>query len=400
MDYHEENKYDYVKETIIDGRQRKKQKFKDFLLVFMALIILSSSVMFALFRFYPNREPDSMNIPTGQTGEPLKIIIEGGQEEPAESEQYEKLKATGENAGRFIVTVRAVRNEEDWVENYMEGDGVTTGIIIDIEKTIHFLTDYDTIRDSEKIMVKFQNGDSALAEITGYDENSGIAILAVRLSELQDETKLAVAEAPLKEAGGPGEPVIILGNPSGENQYMTFAHLTSTDGILITTDDMYRVLMTDAAALSRENGFIIDSAGWVIGIITPRAKLQNPGGIQAGIAMEDLLELMDWITEKKEMASLGIKGQEITDEILELAEDEMPYGIFVKSIEASSAAYAAGIAGGDIITKMDGARISTFSGFEQILAAKVPGDQIEVTIKRKVREGYEEYTYPVTLKKR
>ncbi|SHI65079.1 S1C family serine protease [Parasporobacterium paucivorans] len=402
MNNYEENKFNYVKETIVDKKKRKKQKMKKALLVIMALIILGSGTVLAIGQFFWDRPIDESTLSENETGEPLKVILDGSQGKNLGTDQYAKLKEIGEESGSYMVTVRAVVSDEDWIDSYMEGEGVTSGIIVSIGKEIRILTDYDTIQHADTIVVKFQNGDVVRARILGNDTNSGISFLTLDSDELKSDTRKRMTEAPIGEATAsePGTPAIIVGNPCGENVYMTLCLLTSTSGSVHTTDDSYGVLLTDAAAVGRENGFIINAEGRVIGMISPVAKKQDPGGVLAGLYISDIREIMDHLAEQEEMVFLGVNGQEITDEIRNLASREMPQGIYVKSTGINSPAFEVGIAGGDIIVRMDGKSVSTFQNYEDILGEKRPGDEIEVAIMRKVRDGYEEYRYTVILGKR
>ena len=94
---------------------------------------------------------------------------------------------------------------------------------------------------------------------------------------------------------------------------------------------------------------------------------------------------------------IGITGQEITDEIIELVQEDMPYGIYVKSVDINSPAYYQGIVSGDIIVELNGKKTKSLNDYSEILRSKNVGDEISITINRKGRNGYYEYKYTLIL---
>lgn len=396
-EFKSEDKFDYVKETIVDKGELKKRKAKVAILTCLAIVITLAFIFVGL------KTIDSYSInndtegpgPTGVIGSSIEMIMNSEVDES----RLETLKEVWESANRYMVTVTAAGNgtEELGVFVNNEEAGVTSGIITKIDQSIFILTDLQTVEDASEISVTFMNGMSVRADVLKTDHNSGIAILSIPVREVDNSTLDHISEAELEtsEEMEIGDSIVIVGNPNDGCQYMKCSVLTSTTGFKIATDGIYRVLSTDSGASDKENGFIMNLDGKVVGIVFP-ALMQDTEALNA-VMILDLVPVISKLSEGKDMPYLGINGQEINDEVLGLAEEEMPYGIYVKDVEIASPAYVAGIVSGDIIVKLQNKPIRTLADYKKVLESKEAGEEMSVTLKRKGREGYYEYSYTVKL---
>jgi serine protease Do len=75
---------------------------------------------------------------------------------------------------------------------------------------------------------------------------------------------------------------------------------------------------------------------------------------------------------------LGIQGITITKELAE--ENKVPEGIYVNSVVEFSGADRAGLKRGDIITKMDGKKVSTIEELIAVIGKHKVGDVVQVEI--------------------
>ena len=101
---------------------------------------------------------------------------------------------------------------------------------------------------------------------------------------------------------------------------------------------------------------------------------------------------------EEEQGFLGITGQDVTSEVSEAY--DMPRGVFITSVEEGSGAAAAGLKKGDIITKFDGASISSMAELKEQLSYYREGEQVKLTVST-AREGeYQEQTVTVSLREK
>ena len=91
---------------------------------------------------------------------------------------------------------------------------------------------------------------------------------------------------------------------------------------------------------------------------------------------------------------LGVAGADVTSELVQKEGLKVNEGFYVADFAEISAALAAGIEKGDVITAIDGHRITSFAQLQEQLSRFRPGDAVQVTVNRKGAEK----TYKVTLR--
>ena len=107
-----------------------------------------------------------------------------------------ELYHIGSTANKSIVTITSVQSDTDWFNNSYEIEGQGAGAIIaDENGELLILTEKKTISKAERISVTFINDVVAEATLKKYDGNTGIAILSVDKSQLDEATLSAIAVA-------------------------------------------------------------------------------------------------------------------------------------------------------------------------------------------------------------
>ena len=99
--------------------------------------------------------------------------------------------------------------------------------------------------------------------------------------------------------------------------------------------------------------------------------------------------------EDGQVGYLGVSLQTITDEFAYMY--DFPKGIFIRNVMEGSPAKQAGILNGDIITKFDGDRITSYEDLQEVLQYYGPGSTVTVTVMRVINGEYEEIQCEVTL---
>lgn len=109
-----------------------------------------------------------------------------------------KLYAVGREANRFVVTVTGVKSDTDWFNNSYESRGQASGIIIaDSGQELLILTERKVISDAQEVYVTFINDVTVEASMKHYDGNTGIAVLSVPRSQVDEDTMNAISVAKL-----------------------------------------------------------------------------------------------------------------------------------------------------------------------------------------------------------
>ena len=206
---------------------------------------------------------------------------------------------------------------------------------------------------------------------------------ALKLVELGDSANLKV-----------GQFVIAIGTALGEFRHTVTTGVISGIGRSITAgsplegyvEQLDNVIQTDAAInMGNSGGPLLNSAGQVIGIsVAVSLEGQNIGFALPINIVKDSIENFNK-TGQFSRPFLGVRYQMISKEAAIL--NEVPEGAYVVEIVSGSPAEKAGIKTGDILTYMDGKRISEAEGgLAKIISSKKVGDSVELTIWRNGEE--------------
>ena len=325
---------------------------------------------------------------------------------PAESEieiedfqdLQNKLYAVGREANRFVVTVTGVRSDTDWFNNPYERKGQTSGIIIaDNGQELLILTERRELLDVEEIYVIFLNEMEVQAVLKKYDGNTGIAVLSVPRSSLDEATLNAIAVAQLGNSLmiPQGMIAIAVGSPLGTNYSILTGTITSTTNSVSTIDSNYTVFTTDIVGSSNGSGAIINAAGEVVGLI-----MQDYGSVGnrvtlTAISISELKALISMLSNDQDIPYIGLELSTVTNDIAN--EYEIPKGTYIKEVVMDSPAMAAGLQSGDVVTRMAGETILTVDSYESTLLSLEPGERVEVVVQRQGIDGYEEITCTVPV---
>ena len=176
-----------------------------------------------------------------------------------------QLYRVGASATKFVVGVTGVTDATDIFNNSYETEGQGVGVILrDNGKQLIILTEKNVVDKADKLSVTFVNDMMADAALVKYDSNTGIAIISVDKSLLDDATIRAIAVAELGNSNivSRGASVIAL-----EANYAILTGLvTSTTNELSAQDNNYSVLTTDIASNKLQSGILINTDGQVIGL--------------------------------------------------------------------------------------------------------------------------------------
>ena len=150
------------------------------------------------------------------------------------------------------------------------------------------------------------------------------------------------------------------------------------------TDVLYGMLQTDAPITNGSSGgALVDASGRLIGITTAVGVSENGiEGIGFATPVEIVRRVIDELIAEGSIshAFLGITG---TTAFSGLGDGgSAPAGVEVVSVEPGSAADAAGLQAGDIITSIDGIRIDTMEELIPVLRRLSVGEEVAVDIDR------------------
>lgn len=262
--------------------------------------------------------------------------------------------------------------------------GLGSGVIIDKDNG-YVVTNNHVIDDASEIQVTLKDGRQYDAKVIGTDARSDIALL-----QIQDGKNLTEIEVGRSGQLRVGDFVVAIGNPFGLGQTVTSGIVSALGRSGLGIEEVENFIQTDAAINSgNSGGALVTLDGKLIGINT---AILGPGGGNIGIGFaipaDMMTNLVDQLLEFGEVRRgvLGVRGDNLTQDIANALDLEMTRGAFVAEVIEDSAAEQAGLKSGDVIVGVNGESIRSF--FE--LAARVGsiGAGKEVTLNI-VRDGNE-----------
>ncbi len=289
-----------------------------------------------------------------------------------------------------------------------EGTSSGSGIIVGENETeLLIATNYHVVADAKKLTVNFINGEEVEAVVKGTDSDMDLAVIAVPLDAIGQETLNAINIAELGDSDSLqlGEPVIAIGNALGYGQSVTGGWISALNREIQLEDGSTGTFIQTDAAINPGNsgGALLNINGEVIGINSNKiggTAIEGIGyAIPISAAQPILEELMAKETRTKvtngNSGYLGIVPQSVTSDVAQIY--GMPEGVFVSSMEPGTPAEKGGMLRGDIIIKLDGNRLSTADELRELLEYYAAGETVEIIVKRNIDGEYVDVVLQVTL---
>lgn len=293
-------------------------------------------------------------------------------------------------------------------EEAASGSGIIVGKTDD---ELLIVSNNHVVESADTLTVTFIDGSEAQAQVKGLDSDMDLAVIAVSLNDLSDDTKNAITVATLGSSDDLklGEPVIAIGNALGYGQSVTNGIVSALNREITLENGSTGTFIQTNAAINPGNsgGALLNMNGEVIGINSNKIAGTTVEGMVEGMgyaipitsASPIIADLMERQTRTKvaedEVGYIAISLQEVTSQISQMY--NMPEGIYVVSVEEGSAAANAGIMKGDIITKFDGSSISSYSDLQKTLQYYAAGDSATITVQRPQNGEYVSVELNLTL---
>lgn len=249
--------------------------------------------------------------------------------------------------------------------------------------------------------------DAVSAKIKGTDEENDLAVVAVKKSDIPEDTLSEIKIAQLGNSDGliVGEQVVAIGNALGYGQSVTSGWVSALNRSIATDEGTNTELIQTDAAINPGNsgGALLNMKGEVIGINSAKYADNAVEGMGYAIpiskAQPILEDLMNRKTRDKvdsdKTAYLGASVQDLPSEVSQMY--NMPSGTFVTETVPGEAAEAAGIKKGDIIEKLDGQKVTGNQDLIDKLQYYEAGETVEVVVARADDGEYKDITMEVTL---
>ena len=330
---------------------------------------------------------------------------------------YSGVADIAENAMPMIVAISNKSVQE--VRGYFRGqtfqyesESCGSGIIVgENEEELLICTNNHVVEDASELTVSFTDESSYEAQIKGTDPSNDLAVVAVKLDDIDKDTLNTIKIAQMGDSDElrVGEQVVAIGNALGYGQSVTTGIVSAMDRSITVSDSYENVtyenlIQTDAAINpGNSGGALLNMKGELIGINSAKASSSGVEGMGYAIPITKAQPILETLMTKEtrskvdesEAAYMGISGEGVSSEVTQLY--SVPAGVYVSQVAEGSPAEEAGLRKGDIITAFDDVSVTSMEGLRDRLQYYRGGETVEMTIQTAESGAYTEKTISITL---
>lgn len=396
---HQKKRYQFMKEQV--RPQQKKQAFqwvkRAGMLVVAAVLfgVIAGSIMVLLQNHFVKPKENVVTIDTYTTmPDEIEAPEEEKQDEGAEKNESvslpkinkitQRLAAVGTGLSSSLVGIL----QESSAQSLLTGDDgnmpIAYGLIVqETDADYYILTTNEIIRERSFVPVQLMDDTTIKGRVLGCDTQLNMAVVQIEKADVK--TNLLAQMTAAKLGNGMsllnGSNVIAVGCPNGVLRSVVVGRVTNDSIEGAITDGEVQLYCTDMPYTSLGNGVVLDVAGRVVGIITTGFTEKTGTAGLSFIKVANVMPVMELLKQKQNAPYLGIEGSSLS--ITMARAYQLEIGAYVTEVYSGSPAYAGGMRVADVITKIDGKKVSSMSDIYQSLLKHKPGDEITYTVSRK-----------------
>jgi len=263
-----------------------------------------------------------------------------------------------------------------------QAQGIGSGVIVSADGYV--LTNNHVVAEAKEIKVTTSDRREFDATVVGTDPKSDLAVIKIKGSpaslipaQFGDSSKLRL-----------GDVVLAIGNPLGVGQTVTMGIVSAKGRADLGITAYEDFIQTDAAINpGNSGGALIDTEGKLVGINT--AILSRTGGYQGiGLAIPSSMAqpIMETLKQSGKVSRgfLGVGIQDVDHDLVTALKLSNQNGVLLTDVRSGGPASKAGLARGDVVTKVDGKLVTSTGQFRNLIAST--GAKKRVTLEV-VRDG-------------
>lgn len=292
----------------------------------------------------------------------------------------------------------------------IETESAGSGIIIGKNaEELLIVTNYHVVENAATLSACFVDNQVYEANIKGTDSTNDLAVISIPLNSISSDTMSQIKVASIGDSNAlkVGEQVVAIGNALGYGQSVTTGIVSAIDRTISAStaqEEVPTYIQTDAAINpGNSGGALVNMNGEVVGINSAKIASSSVEGMGYAIPVtrvSDIIEtLMNETTRTKvsdeEKASIGITGITVDSSVSQTY--GIPTGAYIAEVTKGSAAEAAGLCKGEVITAFDGKTVTGIEELKDMLQYYAAGETVEVTVKVPGSGEYSEKTVSLTL---
>ena len=357
----------------------RKTGVKIFLLGFLGAVVACALA----FGVYSALGKNSSSVTLGSDGSGTNITVTGDDATLAE--------AVAQKALPSVVNINVYTASQSQAQGFMRSSSTQeytqsslgSGVILSDDGYI--LTNYHVIEGADKLQVVASGGEHE-AKVVGTDPSSDLAVIKIEASGL-----------PAVEIGSSsdlvtGEWVMAVGSPFGLEQSVStgiVSAVSRSSSSLYSSESeaIYTNMIQTDAAINPGNsgGALVDKNGKLIGINTLIASTSgSSSGVGFAIPVDYAMKIAEQIIagQTPSHAQLGVSLTTVNSSVAARYNLPVSEGAYVTRVTSNSGASKAGIAEGDIITKVGDGKVTSASDLIIAVRSHNPGDTVSVTFNR------------------
>lgn len=357
----------------------RKTGVKIFLLGFLGAVVACALA----FGVYSALGKNSSSVTLGSDGFGTNITVTGDDATLAE--------AVAQKALPSVVNINVYTASQSQAQGFMRSSSTQeytqsslgSGVILSDDGYI--LTNYHVIEGADKLQVVASGGEYE-AKVVGTDPSSDLAVIKIEASGL-----------PAVEIGSSsdlvtGEWVMAVGSPFGLEQSVStgiVSAVSRSSSSLYSSESeaIYTNMIQTDAAINPGNsgGALVDKNGKLIGINTLIASTSgSSSGVGFAIPVDYAMKIAEQIIagQTPSHAQLGVSLTTVNSSVAARYNLPVSEGAYVTRVTSNSGASKAGIAEGDIITKVGDSKVTSASDLIIAVRSHNPGDTVSVTFNR------------------
>ena len=193
-----------------------------------------------------------------------------------------------------------------------------------------------------------------------------------------------------------GQGVTFIGTTAEKNTIIKKGSLTLSGNTVSIMDTQIQLFSTDIIESEKINGFIFDEKGHLLGIVREEDYNMSENSISFA-TLNSIRMYIDCFVGNYLVPYIGIYGKEVTEDVINNIDSQMPFGIYISKIKKDSPAYNVGIVNGDVVISINNKEVKNFSDYSEELKKCSNGQQVMVAVMRKGKEGYKRIEYQITV---
>ncbi len=344
--------------------------------IFLVVIILASAVLGGMVADFIKHRQRPSEQPRLELSNPGKIPL-GDQD---------TIVDVVTKMGPAVALINTRRDEViyDWFlrPTMRKAEGLGSGVIFDSRGYI--LTNNHVVADATEIKVTLPDKRTFTGKKIGGDALTDIAVVKINapnlpVAPLADSDKIRV-----------GETVVAIGNPYGFDNTVTAGVISALERSLTDPEEniyLENLIQTDASINpGNSGGPLLNLKGEVVGINT--AIIPQAQGIGFAIPANRAKKAAEELIKFGKVIRLGIMGTPLSKETAAAISKQLEQplavnqGIFITQVVPDSPASKAGLKTGDIITAIDGKKLTKMEELQTVVQKVGFGGKFKLTVNR------------------